>query len=180
MARGDRNGYALGLHLANLATLESEQGNFERALALHEEAREVAAEMGDDYGALWVSHGKATTLRRMGRLTEAHAQSRAHLAQLLRLADPELLLAQAEEYGALATESNPRLAARLLGAVDAGRERDHVRRSAARESEMAAVSARIQASLGPADWQSEYANGRTTSVDTALTEADTANSTPAG
>jgi tetratricopeptide (TPR) repeat protein len=177
LARSDGNGYALGLHLVNLATLESDQGNYEGSLVLHEEAREVAAEMGDDYGALWVSHGKAATLRRMGRSTEAHSQVRAHLAQLLRLADPDLLLAQAEEYAALVTDSDPRLAARLLGAVAARRERDQLRRSPARESEIAQVSARTEASLGQADWQREYDTGRNLTVETALTEADAVTST---
>ena len=174
VARSDGNGYALGLHLANLATLERDQGNFERALALHEEASAVAADMGDDYGALWVRHGKASTLRRMGRLTEARAQIHGDLDQLLRLADPELLIAQAEEHAALLSASEPQRAARLLGAVDARRERDQIRRVPARELEMTAVSARVQASLGQTEWQLEYQTGRTTTVDAALTEATAA------
>jgi predicted ATPase/class 3 adenylate cyclase len=174
LARRDGNGYALGLHLANLATLERDQSNFERALALHEEAREVANDMGDDYGALWVSHGKASTLRRMGRLTEARLHSRAHLADLLRLADPELLIAQAEECAALICVSDPQRAARLLGAVDARRDLDQIRRSPARESELAGVETRIRASLAQADWQCAYETGRNTTVEAALVEADAA------
>jgi predicted ATPase len=177
LAKRARNSYALGLHLVNLADLESEMGNHERALALTDRARGVAVEIGDDYGALWVSHARAKTLRRMGKLSEAHEQTRDHLDKLLRLADPDLLMAQAEEYAALLGDSHPRMAARMLGAVDARREQDQLRRSPARESEITHVSARIHAALAQADWQHEYETGRNTTVDIALTEAGAASST---
>lgn len=117
LARVADDNVRLSLSLEFLSSVELEQGNLDRSLALKLEARSLALERGDERHVLWTDIGTADVLRGAGRHPEAHDQLRAIVPAVLRLRDPSLtflfLVSFAEVLAALGDDER---AVRLLGA----------------------------------------------------------------
>jgi hypothetical protein len=117
LARAADDNVRLSLSLEFLSSVELEQGDLDRSLALKLEARGLALERGDERHVLWTDVGTADVLRGAGRHPEAHDQLRAIVPAVLRLRDPSLtflfLASFAEVLAALGDDER---AVRLLGA----------------------------------------------------------------
>jgi hypothetical protein len=111
----------------------------------------------------------------MGRLEDAHEQMRQQIPDALRFGDAEMLMVLAEDYAALLAQiGSHRRATRLLGAVDAMRERSGVHRDPAQEQEVSEPFGAARAALGDQAWKGEYGAGSKHTVEEALVEAHAA------
>jgi len=169
----------LAFVLNEWAGLDAEQRRFERSLEAYAEAGEICDETGDEYGALITRSGAASTLLAMGRVEDAYHQMRDQIPQMILLAQPDLLVSVTEDYASVLLGLGHHLvAARLLGASDAMRERNAIPRIPRDESAIENLLAQGRSALPNSIWEEEYNRGRTMTVEAALTEANTHVSTP--
>jgi predicted ATPase/class 3 adenylate cyclase len=172
---GNRKGLAVLLYRE--ARIEIQEGNFERSVESFDAAAATYLEVGDETAALVCRYDSSAPLRLMGRLADSHRQLSELIPHVLRLADPDWLVAMAEDYGAVMAElGEHHRAARLLGAADAMRERKGNPRPPNQQAEIADAYAIAQAALPSETWQHEYQSGRNLTVEDALTETHTADS----
>jgi hypothetical protein len=172
LARQSEETYALTRALGNLALLEHHQHNFERSLELMDTTVELLLTLGDDLGVLQARHNMACTLRQMGRLEDAYQEMHQQIPDALKFGDAEMLMVLAEDYAALLAQlGSQRHAIRLLGAVDAMRERSGALRDSAQEQEVSEPFRAARASLGDQAWMREYEAGTKRAVEVALVEA---------
>jgi tetratricopeptide (TPR) repeat protein len=171
--------WALALATVNLASLESDQGNYESALELHQIAQHLFNDVGDDLGALWGEYGIVQTLRRGGHVEEAERRLRQQVPALLRLAEPHMLINASEELAMILSERRGyRWSARLLGAATATRQRQASRREPAAEAELERQLSNARAALTPDTWSREHRIGEGMDLGRALAEAASETSAP--
>jgi predicted ATPase/class 3 adenylate cyclase len=161
--------------LTHLANMENMEGNFERSVELDKAAAATHLQLGNTMGLLVSYHNIACALRDMGRPEEAHRKMSEQIPQLLRLAGPEGLMTTGEDYGAvLADLGEYQHAIRLLGAVDAMRERNGTPRDLNQQTWIGQSFATARAAMPDKSWDQQYQAGRTMTVEQALTEANAA------
>jgi tetratricopeptide (TPR) repeat protein len=155
--------------LTALARVEAHAHNFTQSSDLDSAATAIASEAaGLANPSLTTRHNAAWILERMGRLEEARQQILELIPDVIRLGYPELLLSVAENYATVLAElGHSQEAARLLGAVDAMRERLGAPRHRGRVVEHDALVARARAAV-PATWDREYLAGRSMAVEEIL------------
>jgi predicted ATPase/class 3 adenylate cyclase len=158
--------------LRNLAIMEAREGNLERSLELDTTVLRIEQQRGNERGVLIQRENTACTMRIMGKVDDAHQQMREVIPDAIRLADPDMLMALAEDYAAvLAGLGHHQTSARLLGAADAMREHHGTLRLPQQEAEIAEPLTKARTALGADAWQREYHHGRNTTVEDALTHA---------
>jgi predicted ATPase/class 3 adenylate cyclase len=172
LARDSDDSEALADALSRMALVEAASGNPERSLECDAMALRLHQDRGNARGVLNQRHNMACTLREMGRLHEAHRQMGELIPEVLRLADPNLLVVVAEDYAAVLAELGHHIAAtRLLASVDAMRERSGSPRLPSQQRLIAEPFAESRAALDAQTWAKEYRLGRDTTVEEALPKA---------
>jgi predicted ATPase/class 3 adenylate cyclase len=172
VARESGDDPQLARAMAQLSIIGYEEGDFERSLELAARATDLYRRLGNEYNVLTTQHNMACARRAMGRPHEAHRQMAAQLTQMVQVAEPELLLVVAEDYGAVLVDLGAhRWAIRLLGAADAGRERNGTPRDLAQQAEIDNAFRISRAALPPDTWNTEYEQGRSMTVEDALGQA---------
>ncbi len=169
VGRGSTDGGPYHRSLDNLANLESTEGNYHRSLELHDEAIALA-QAADHFEAARVwQHNRSVVLRLVGRVDEARDEMLGLIPAALRHPSTWNLITMAEDFGAiLADLGQHHDAVRLLGAVDALRERSGYPRSRLQEGEIHDAYAASEAFLSPRDWHDTYQSGRDSSVNVLL------------
>ncbi|MEW1953357.1 adenylate/guanylate cyclase domain-containing protein [Terrabacter sp. NPDC080008] len=169
VGRGLTDGGPYHRILDNLANVESHERNYHRSLELHEEAIALAQAAGHSGAARVWQHNRACVLRLVGRVAEARDEMLDLIPAALRHPSTWNLITIAEDFGAiLADLGKHHDAVKLLGAVDALRERSGYPRARLQESEIHDAFAASEACLSPRDWQDTYQWGRNTSVNVLL------------
>jgi tetratricopeptide (TPR) repeat protein len=164
--------------LSNFAALEAREGHFERFTELNDEAIALVRDLGDYASVLAFEAAQPWVLRLKGNPDEAHERILRSLPEHLRINEPVMLVAIAEEYAAVLADLGDHLAAaRLLGAADAMRERLGTPRLPIAQADFAEQVAKTHAALTDHEWEDAYQAGRNTTVEDALTSAH-ASSTP--
>lgn len=160
--------------LLALAIVEYDEGNFTRNLELLQEVVEILREQGDEQPLLAARHNITCTLRAMGRLEEAHRQMLEIVPHLSRLADPEMLAVVGEDYAALLAQlGHHESAIKLLGAVDAARERHTTLRGPSQDADIQKAFIRSRDAVSPDEWDRVYLLGRNLRIEDVLTELQT-------
>jgi tetratricopeptide (TPR) repeat protein len=171
LTRARRSGDAAQLRtvLLHLALLESHEQHHERSLELQTEALEIALSVAEPSWIVVHRQNIACSLRQLGRVDEANAQMLSVIPTALQLGEPILLLVLAEDLAAVVADlGDARMAARLLGAAEAMRERLSAPREPAQQSEVGPPIDRARHSLSADAWAKAYSLGRATSLSEAL------------
>ena len=182
LALARRSGDKVHLHVAlvDMALfVESHDGDHEASLALKREALEVARDLGTPTNVVMDTENIACTLRMLGRADEANDLVRGIVSEAIRINMQANLLYLAEDYGAILAEvGHSRLAASMLGAADATRERAHLVRPPTQWTEIEAAMAQARAALSAEHWDEAYAVGRDTPIDVVIAVAYAASGPP--
>lgn len=146
--------------LANLGNLVSRQQDQTAAQALQEESMAIMQELGNRWGIAQALSNLADIACRQGDYASAQSLCRQCLLIRQELGDQRDLAFSLEAFAELAAPSQPRRAARLLGAANVLRERIHspleprLREAAARRLDT------IRAALGLEAFEAAWAEGR--------------------
>ena len=171
LARGLGDNFLLGNTLDRLAGLEQDQDNWEAALRMQEDARQVY-EAGGWYYLPIVNHNIAWLRGKLGQSKEAHQLMSTQLQQEARDYRPMHLLWLAEDYAiVLADVGFDRFTPLLLGACDTARQRIGIRRDQREERSVSAARVAAQSALTPIEWANAYARGRSMMILAATDEA---------
>ena len=158
--------------LLDLATFESYQHHYERAIELGAESLKIAQDLGHTFGALIARHNIAWEMLQMGRVDEAADEMRRVIVESLDLDEQAMLLAVALDYAVvLAALGSPRAAVRLLGAADAGYQHLDSLVDPLQQDDRAQLIDNTKACLAADEWDEAYASGRTTRIEDALAES---------
>jgi hypothetical protein len=176
---GDKS--LLSMALGDLALfVESRDGDHEASLALKREALEVGRALGTPRTVIMDNRNIACTLRMLGRADEANDIMREIVPDALRMNMQANLVYLAEDYGSILAElGHGRLAASLLGAADAMRERARLVRPPDQEAEIAEPMAKARTALSAEEWDDAYKIGGATPIDIVIARAYAA-SEPSG
>jgi predicted ATPase len=170
LARMTGHRHREAMTLGDLAVLAGRQRDYLAAERLARKALAISKEIGDTWGTAVHCANIANTYVLSDRVEDAHAQMRASLELALSLRDPHFTATFAETYvHVLAKEEDPVSAARLLGAVNAMRERDGVP-STEHDEELTAALAAAQTLIPAEEWERHYQQGHGEPVELVLRE----------
>jgi hypothetical protein len=159
---------SLSLALRNLSAIENQEENFEQAEEAERELGRLSQRMDSMTGTVTYANNHGYTLLQLGRVGEAAAVVRAHVEELLRLRNPFLMVHYAETCAAIFGHQKPALAAEILGATEAMREREHLPHAATDNKYFEQDFSPIRASLTSQGWDELYRKGRTRNVEDLL------------
>jgi predicted ATPase/class 3 adenylate cyclase len=166
-ATGDRR--QVMTEMGDLASLEMTEGHYERALEWFRRTAALAKEAGDPVKVVIIQHNLACTLHKMGQFEDAATQMFDQLDEILRLGEPWMLVVFAEDYAAtLAELGRDSHAVRLLGAVDAMRDRIGIARPPTQDAYLAEPMTKTRANLTAEEWDRLRETGRAMTVEQAL------------
>jgi predicted ATPase/class 3 adenylate cyclase len=164
----DQAAYASGL--VELARLAYQGGDLDRRVELEQAALAIYENLGDDFWAANIREDLAGSLRLLGRLGEADQHMRKVVHQTLQMGRAEPWLA--EDYAALLADlGRHEVAARLIGAADAMRQRSGLPRLGDHQAEIEGALADARQALSPESWNREYQTGQSMTLEEALIEA---------
>ena len=162
------NQFRLTRALGNLAGVEEELGNYERAEALTLEALEVVRAAGDLHEEAVQGQNLANLLAASGRVDEACRLAQSLVEPVVQLRSPNLTMAFANTYmNILVGLGDPVRAAHLIGAEEAMRERLSLP-NPYEEEERAEAWTAVKGLISADDWEREIQAGRETSVEELL------------
>jgi predicted ATPase/class 3 adenylate cyclase len=160
--------------LHDFAWFEESEHNFDDAKALAEQAVAIARPRRAGLALIASEHRLASALQKMGHNHEAVAQMRSSIPRALQLQDPFFLIMLAEDYASCVAElGDARLAARLLGAAEAARERLGSPAEAWRQKDIDHTLANSRAQLPDQEWDDLDQAGHDTTLEQLLTAAQT-------
>jgi predicted ATPase/class 3 adenylate cyclase len=172
LSRESGDHMTLGDALDRMSFLESDVENWEAALHLLQESRQVYESVGSVLGVMTEDHNTACIMRKLGRVHEAHSVMSKQLRDGGRIYQPLHLVHGAEDYAAVLADAGfAPLAPLVLGACDAERERMGTPPDQRQERERADARAAAQAALTADEWADAYARGRGLTLIDALDEA---------
>ncbi|WP_460460763.1 tetratricopeptide repeat protein, partial [Angustibacter peucedani] len=158
--------------LSNLATVESDVGNHDRAIVLLQEVSEIDAELGDTWGLAVDQINIAGLMVRSGRTAEARDQLAAHAPDAVALGDVDLTLDIVDLACVVASDSGEwREAARLSGASDALRAAHELPLPLPDREQVDAKLAVARGHAGAEEWDRWVAEGGALRLDAAVAEA---------
>ena len=160
--------------LFDFAWFEESEHNYDEAKTLLEEAVALARHRKAGIALIGAEQRLWSVLQKMGRNREAVAQMRSSIPRALQSRDPYFLMLLAEDYASGAAElGDPRLAAQLLGAAEAARERLSEPAEAWRQKDIDHTLAKTRQQLPEQEWNDLYQAGRNTTLEQLLTAAQT-------
>jgi tetratricopeptide (TPR) repeat protein len=160
---GQKRGVAMALH--NLASLEWALGRGDHGRARFERALAMLRELGDSVTEALCLPALASALLRVGEPVLAQARLREAFALLTTLEMPREAVFAFEALAEwLLAAGRPGDAARLLGAASKAREVVNLPMMPHETEEALALAARSRAAIGDAEWASQEAAGRQTSL----------------
>ena len=178
-ARINADMFQLGRSLSELGGVLSNKGDLARSRQVEEEAIDVHERHGDVEALVGARQNFACTLRLSGELAEAEAMMRAVIAPSIAISDESELTSLTDDYAALLAElGHDMLAARLLGAADAGLEREEMDRSEAQALEIGPAIDAARGRLSDQAWAAAYERGRSEPPSAALMSALQATAPP--
>jgi predicted ATPase/class 3 adenylate cyclase len=158
--------------LGDFASFETAVGNYERSLELGAEVLEISRQIGDAFTIATVQQNTACTLRMMGQISEADQLMCSIIPQIVGLNEPNAMITVAEDHAAILAELHePRMAARLLGAADAQRDKLGMPRHRTQEDAIAEPIAKARRELTAVEWDDACEAGRVTPIEKVLIEA---------
>jgi predicted ATPase/class 3 adenylate cyclase len=156
----------------SVALFEGFEQHPQRALELHDEAIMLARAAGDHAAVRLYQLNRASGLRQLGRLGEAHDELVRLIPGVLGDVIPMELVAIAESYGEVLAELGQYPdAIQLLGAADVMRERHGYPRHPWQSAEIEQRYASSRTSLSRDEWAVSYQAGRHTTVRALLESA---------
>lgn len=172
MARQSGDAFLLGRALDLMARLEAEDGQWEAALPLLQASRKAMEGAGSDYFLAATDHNIACVLRKLGRVREAHELMSREIHNDARTSPSIDNLSGAEDYAAVLADAGfAELAALLVGASDAERQRIGIARDDWQEREVTEARTSALPALTTTEWNDAYARGGTMTILDALDEA---------
>ncbi len=154
--------------LLRLALLRTEQGDFEAARALDQEAWRLALDFGDEWLAEWAGQNLACDLRMLGRIEAANEQMKQVIPRTIANGNPEDMSTVAEDYAAiLADLGRVHEAALLWGAAWAERERASLPTVGMQERLTESAVTRARTALAD-EWETALERGKQLSVEHAF------------
>jgi tetratricopeptide (TPR) repeat protein len=156
--------------LGNLAGVEEQCGNYQRAEELTHEALAIVHELGDLHEAAVQGQNLANLLATSGRADEANDVAHSLIDSVLQLRSPNLTMAFANTYMNILIRLGDQVAAaRLLGAEEAMRERLSMPNPFQEEEREEAWDA-VKDQISAEDWERHCHEGRGMTVEDLLAE----------
>lgn len=172
LARQTGDSFLLSRALDHRARLQAEDGRWEAALQLFQESRQALEDTGADYYLAVTDHNMACVLRKLGRVQEAHDLMSREIQSDARTSPSMDTLSGSEDYAAVLADTGfAELAALLVGATDAERQRIGVARDDWQEKQVTEARALALPALSTTEWNASYARGRSMTILDALDEA---------
>jgi len=151
--------------LTGLARVELAAGRFERALAILEDAVEIDNRRGSEYDAICHRVLMSPALRHTGQFHEAHELLLELVPQMLRLGEPAMVAALAEELSVVLAElGHHRDAIRLAAATAALRAQSETTPAPQHHAEIEKFLQETRTVLDQGTWAQCYESGFKTPV----------------
>jgi hypothetical protein len=151
---------------------ETKQRHYHLAEQASREGLAISEQLHHELGIGQHGRGLAHVLARMGRVEEAHQHAKAFAERILELRDPSLSIEFAATWvDILVRLGQPVNAARLLGAVEAKRERNGI--AQLWPHELPETLALARELISAEQWEHHYQMGRGQSVEELLTQIST-------
>jgi hypothetical protein len=155
--------------LANLAVVELDQHHYDRAEELMLETISMNEALGNTWGLVITAQNLTTLYAQTGRVGEAYERAQGLVAPILALRDPILLMDFADTcVDIYARLGDAGMAARLLGAVEAIRDRNATPRRRVDDDELQMSIATAKLLISKEEWNHRYKVGRNENVEDLL------------
>jgi tetratricopeptide (TPR) repeat protein len=160
----------LSANLANLGQLESAAGRLDRAIEVLQEALALDQKHGDLFGVAVDQLSLSLASLRAGRPREAYDMLCGMIDYVAVSGNAAIYLNFLELAAAImAALGDPRRAARLAGAAEAGRQESGMLISPQEAAMVEELLAPARAAVAPEEWQAELAAGRALTLQETLT-----------
>jgi hypothetical protein len=157
--------------VGNLFVLEHNSGDYERADELLGLLRQLDQAAGDEYGLAWGSVARVELLWRQNKSEQARKQLTVAIPDAQKMGDPAATLGVASAAATVLAPTEPTLAAQILGAIHAMREREGRPLPEWMQQEEEDDFAEARATLGEEYWAHYLQLGRQQTLANLLTAA---------
>jgi len=169
-ALGNKQGLTTALNRLGLAMRY--QHKYEDAARLYQECLALARELNDTYYISAALHNLGQMVHHQGDDARAHSLLVESIQLVRKLGDtPSISVLLADIAGVWAAQGDPVRAARLFGVAEALRDKMQVSMYAAQREAYHRDLERARAQLDEATWQAAWAEGRSMTLDQALSMA---------